>query len=112
MAAQFRTATTHPRAHVAAILADAITRQEAGGAPTFADEFLRPPAVEWQDEEVLDLVFHGRADSRMWKDWMVLLLRELEAPAYGLRFEGFIDRVSGRPHHGWRPGGERDRQSS
>jgi hypothetical protein len=102
VAARFRTSTTHPQAYVAAILADAITRREADGAPAFVGEFLRPPVVEWQDEEVLDVVFHGRASSRVWKDWMVFLVRDLETSPYGLRVEVFIDRMSGRPHPSWR----------
>lgn len=99
IAARFRSSTNHPRASVAAILAGAIARREADGAPAFASEFQGPPIEEWQDQEILDVVFHGRAESRVWKDWVVVLIQELEAPEYGLRFEGFIDRVTGRRHH-------------
>jgi hypothetical protein len=99
VAARFRSSNDHSRANVAAILSDTITRREVGGAPAFTSHFHGPPIVEWQDEEVFDVVFYGRAESpRTWKDWLVMLTRELEAPEYGLRFEGFIDRVSGLRH--------------
>ncbi|HEX9035988.1 MAG TPA: hypothetical protein VF808_03270 [Ktedonobacterales bacterium] len=99
IAARFRSSNTHARTHVAAIIADAIARREVGGAPAFTSHFHGPPSVERQDEEVFDVVFHGSAESpRTWKDWLVMLVRELEAPEYGLRFESFIDRVSGRRH--------------
>jgi hypothetical protein len=103
VAARFRSSNNHSRANVAAILSAAITRREGGGAPAFISHFHDPPSVEWQDEEMLDVVFHGRAESpRTWKDWLVMLISELEAPEYGLRFEGFIDRVSGRRHPSFR----------
>ncbi len=98
VAARFHAATDYPRARVAEILAGVIASREADGAPAFTGEFQRPPVVEWQDEEVFDVVFYGRAESRWWKDWVVILTRALEAPAYRLRFEGFIDRVSGHHH--------------
>lgn len=99
VAARFRSLNNHLRANMAAILADAITRGEAGGAPAFTSHFHGSPIVEWQDEEVFDVVFYGRAESpRTWKDWLVMLTSALMAPEYGLRFEGFIDRVSGRRH--------------
>jgi hypothetical protein len=98
VAARFRASTTGPRPSAAAILSVAIARREADGARAFAGEFRGPPIEEWQNEETLDVVFHGRAGSRLWKDWMVALTVELKAPEYGLRFEGFIDRVSGRRH--------------
>ncbi len=99
IAARFRSSNTHSRADVAAILADAITRREIGGAQAFTSHFRGPPIVEWQDEEMFDVVFYGRAESpRTWKDWLVMLISELQAPKYGLRLEGFIDRVSGRRH--------------
>lgn len=44
---------------------------------------------------MLDIVFYGRAESRWWKDLLVLLVRDLETSPYGLQCEGFIDRVSG-----------------
>jgi hypothetical protein len=99
VAARFRPSNDHSRENVAAILSSTITRREVGGAPAFTSLFHDPPVVEWQDEETFDVVFHGRAESpRTWKDWLVMLISELEAPEYGLQFEGFIDRVSGRRH--------------
>lgn len=99
VAARFRSSNNHARADVAAILSDAITRREVGGAPVFTSHFHGPPIVEWQDQEVFDVVFHGRAESpRTWKDWLVMLISELQVPKYGLRLEGFIDRVSSRRH--------------
>jgi hypothetical protein len=83
------------------ILAPAISRREAEGAPAFTSEFRGLPVEEWQDDETVDVVFEGRADSRVWKDWVVALIQELQSPERGLQFEGVIDRVSGQLHPSW-----------
>jgi hypothetical protein len=101
IAARFSHSTSSPPASLEEILTAAITRMEAGGAPAFANQFRHLPVEEWQDDKMLDVVFEGRAESRVWKDWVVALLQELQAAESGLRFEGFIDRISGRFHPSW-----------
>jgi hypothetical protein len=52
-----------------------------------------PPYTEIVGPSGIDVVFNGTSDSRMWKDWMVDLTRELSAVS-GVRVCGFEDRVS------------------
>jgi len=54
-----------------------------------------PPQTAILDMSKIEVVFDGRAGSRMWKDWLVDLTREITASVDGVRFEGFQDRVSG-----------------
>jgi hypothetical protein len=58
-----------------------------------------PPYIEPVDGGTVEVVFDGRPNNKMWRDWMVVVTRALDESD---RFEvlGFNDRVSGRfrPH--------------
>src|SRR5437763_14577675 len=63
-------------------------------------EFASMPRLERPGENTIAMVFEGRSDAALWKDWMVMLTREV-AEAEGARFVAFEDRVSGQLHPPW-----------
>ena len=68
-------------------------------------EFATLPELERLEGETLGVVFEGRADAQVWKDWLVLVTRELEE-VEGTHFVAFEDRVARRRHLTWPPAGE------
>jgi len=56
------------------------------------------PAVEEVSEALVEVVFEGRPDNRLWKDAMVSFMHGL--PDGAGEFAGFYDRVGGRLHPG------------
>jgi hypothetical protein len=70
-------------------------------------DFSRFPHVEVARSAQVDVVFDGRADSRMWKDWMVQLTAELRSrPGLSSSFVGFWDDEAGSFHPGHVPSQE------
>lgn len=59
-----------------------------------ARDLSTPPHTEIVGSSGIDVVFNSTSDSRMWKDWVVDLTREVSAVG-GVRVCGFEDRVSG-----------------
>jgi hypothetical protein len=68
----------------------------------------RDPYVVDRPDGLLDIVFDGKPRSRMWKDYMVLLVKDLPRVP-GIAFEGFWDLVANTVHPASvrrRPGGD------
>jgi hypothetical protein len=67
---------------------------------SFEDEFTSMPVAEARDD-LIEVVFHGRPGSSLWKDRLVALCLDLDKSISGLKRLGFRDLVSGRPHPSW-----------
>jgi len=63
-------------------------------AAVLARDLVTPPYVEVAGEGTVEVVFDGRSDNGMWKDWMVALTGDLGRSVEGVQVLGFNDRVS------------------
>lgn len=60
-------------------------------------ELTRNPYLVHRDSNVVDIVFDGSSQSRRWRDWLVLVVRDLrDDPIAAVSLVGFWDLVSGR----------------
>jgi hypothetical protein len=78
-------------------LRDGIARwlmEKASARIAIGQDLAHQPEPEPLGPSRVDVVFDARGGSRMWKDWLVQLTRELSS-IDGVNFEGFQDRVSG-----------------
>lgn len=73
---------THPAAHALAL-----------------DELSQEPYLAERTGGLIDVVFEGKAGSRLWKDVLVAFVHDVPTVA-GLTRECFYDLVAGRPHAG------------
>jgi hypothetical protein len=69
-------------------------------------ELLTDPYTVERAEGVLDVVFEGRPGSRLWKNYLALLVKDVPHVP-GIAFEGFWDLVTDTVH----PASVRRRQS-
>ena len=60
-------------------------------------ELLTDPYIVERPDGLLDIVFEGRPGSRLWKDYLGLLVRDVPHVP-GIAFEGFWDLVTNTPH--------------
>ena len=100
IAARFHSSRTS-RLNLINTVLQSIQHLEDEGTPAFINEFRAEPIEERRDDETIDLLFQGRAGSKVWKDWLVAIIQDVEAQESGLRFIAVIDRVSGRAHPSW-----------
>jgi hypothetical protein len=70
----------------------------ATGHVDLLEEMTVLPHVLATEPASIDVVFDGRSGSRRWKDWLVLLTRDLTTSLPELKFVGFCDLVSGTAH--------------
>lgn len=56
------------------------------------------PHVRPQAADRFEVVFDGRPDSLLWKDWLVSVARGLAENVEGVAFEGFYDLLTGARH--------------
>jgi hypothetical protein len=94
VAARFRV----DRQDAASAVAECISRWDAQKAALGIDtgaDLATPPHAEELDKASIEIVFEGKPGSRLWKDWLVDLTRDVTETVDGLHFEGFVDRVSG-----------------
>lgn len=94
-------------------VSDAVSQWVAGKATAGADisrDLIGSPQTIIVDDNTIDVVFNGRADSRIWRDWLVDFTREVLASLHDARLDGFYDQVSGvfRPGYESGPSGEHD----
>lgn len=94
VAARFRVDRQDGTGAVAECISRWDARKTALGVDTSAD-LATPPHAEEMDKTSIEIVFEGKPGSRLWKDWLVDLTRDVTETVDGLQFEGFVDRVSG-----------------
>ena len=58
---------------------------------------VKDPYVVDRGDGRLDIVFDGRPGSRVWKDYLLLLVKDVPRVS-GIAFEGFWDLVAGTVH--------------
>jgi hypothetical protein len=68
-------------------------KRELGFDPL--NDLARLPYTDAADDRTVDIVFAGQPASRLWKDWLVDVTRDVKALVPSARFEAFVDRVSG-----------------
>jgi hypothetical protein len=77
-----------------------IEERTRGDTTLLLRDFSSLPRVESLSATTVDVTFDGLANSALWKDWVVALIRGLE-DLPGVRFLAFRDLVSGREHPTW-----------
>jgi hypothetical protein len=80
---------------VQAEVTKSVQRIEGGGA-AFDSEFGSSPRVE-RDGDTILVIFEGKSDAKLWKDWLVAVTQDVERALDNVRFSEFYDLVAGRP---------------
>jgi hypothetical protein len=58
----------------------------------------RQPYLADRGNGLVDVVFEGRPDSKLWRDWMVSFARYIEETVPGMQRQGFWDLVANKPN--------------
>ena len=58
------------------------------------ESLVQPPYTR-EAADIVDVVFEGKAGSRLWRDWMVSFTSDLTKALPELEAEGFVDLVGG-----------------
>ncbi len=101
VAARFTAVAPDARRQLVEAVAGWVAAKEELGVD-FAQDLLRPLRVEVDAVGYLVVIADGRPGRRLWKDWLVYLVRHLQDSLPAVRFSGFYDLVADRPHPAWR----------
>lgn len=78
-------------------VAEWIRNKSADYRTVMLRELLREPFVVDRNNHRIDIVVEGRPDSRLWKDYLAVLVKDVPRLS-GIAFEGFWDLVTNTPH--------------
>jgi hypothetical protein len=62
----------------------------------FESDFSGRPRLVLEEGTIL-VIFEGKADAKLWKDWLVAVAQDVDHAVDSVKFREFYDVVAGRP---------------